>query len=295
MRLHRDRGEAAEIDDRELARDLTASALLEIRYLAATRRRQMAEAGRPPDDDLDHIWFLADLCHNLPGVAGPPAKRPSGRGKRMSRLDRAMADRPMSWTWNTAGEEGRAWILGRLDRAGHRWTPPPPLPMPRTGPPQLNVWQRAGMPTRWPIQPPFGHLPLPRKARVLKALNTDALCAIYEEAAELELLHDEAGRWLRAHAAPDSTHYLVPDPADYYWPEPKGGIRWWQCTALLRMSDGEQVTSRVAVLPETFTALPSNLSRRQQRRFVHRVKATERDIYLWSRDQESRRPTESTA
>jgi hypothetical protein len=31
-----------------------------------------------------------------------------------------------------------------------------------------------------------------------------------------------------------------------------GKIRWWQCTGLLRMFDGEQVSSMLAVLPETF-------------------------------------------
>jgi hypothetical protein len=74
------------------------------------------------------------------------------------------------------------------------------------------------------------------------------------------------GPWLRAHLDPDGVHYLVPDPANYYWPgnaDGKGGtIRWWQCTALLRMYDGEQVTGMLAVLPETFAALPSTLPRK---------------------------------
>ncbi|MGI5170985.1 hypothetical protein ACQEU3_42205 [Spirillospora sp. CA-253888] len=82
-------------------------------------------------------------------------------------------------------------------------------------------------------------------------------------------------------------HHLVPDPAEYYWPDPNEGIRWWQCTALLRMSDGEQVTGMVAVLSETFTALPSGLPRRQQVRLLHLARATERDTYLWGRDHEA--------
>ncbi|MEO3860585.1 hypothetical protein [Acrocarpospora sp. B8E8] len=104
------------------------------------------------------------------------------------------------------------------------------------------------------------------------------------EAARLRLGLDKGGPWLRAHLAPDSTDYLVPDPADYYWPDPSGNIRWWQCTALLQMFDGEQVTGMVAVLPATFTALPSTLPRWQQRRLVHLARATERDTYLWRRD-----------
>ncbi|POM22594.1 hypothetical protein BTM25_55440 [Actinomadura rubteroloni] len=52
------------------------------------------------------------------------------------------------------------------------------------------------------------------------------------------------------------------------------------------MYDGEQVTGMVAVLPETFTALPSDLPRREQLRLVHRARFIERDTYLWGRDHE---------
>ena len=91
----------------------------------------------------------------------------------------------------------------------------------------------------------------------------------------------------RAHLDPDGAHYLLPDPASSTWPGTPIGdaeIGWWQCTALLRMRDGEQVSGMVAVLPEAFTALPSTLPRRQQLRLAHRARSTERDIYLWGRD-----------
>lgn len=123
---------------------------------------------------------------------------------------------------------------------------------------------------------------------MLKALDTDAVCALYEEAGRLRLGLGKRGPWLRAHLAPDGVHYLVPDPPSYYWPGNPDGrdgkIRWWQCTALLQMYDSEQVTGMVAVLPETSTSLPSNLPRRKQLRLVHFARATERDTYLWGRD-----------
>lgn len=50
------------------------------------------------------------------------------------------------------------------------------------------------------------------------------------------------------------------------------------------MSDGEKITSMIAVLPETFTALPSDLPRRQQLRLDHLARATERDTHLWRGD-----------
>ncbi|WP_204047780.1 hypothetical protein [Microbispora siamensis] len=205
-----------------------------------------------------------------------------------------MAERPMSWTWNTAGAEGRTWILERLDQAGFRWTPPPPLPTPRKGgPPRLGLRQRLGVPERWPVRTPAGRPPLPRQARVLKTLDADAMCAIHDEAATLRLGLGGGGSWLRAHLDPESAHYLVPDPADYYWPDPDGKIRWWQCRTLLRMADGEQVSSSVAVLPETFTALPSNLSRRRQRSLVHLARAIERDTGLWGQDHKTECSPES--
>ncbi len=80
-------------------------------------------------------------------------------------------------------------------------------------------------------------------------MNADTVCALYEEAARLRLGLGAGGPWLRAHMDSDAVHHLVPDPASYYWPD--GERRWWQCTALLRMSDGEQVTGMLAVLPET--------------------------------------------
>jgi hypothetical protein len=50
------------------------------------------------------------------------------------------------------------------------------------------------------------------------------------------------------------------------------------------MYDGEHGGSGPAVLPETFTALPSNVARQEQVRLVHLIRATERDTYLWGRD-----------
>ena len=50
------------------------------------------------------------------------------------------------------------------------------------------------------------------------------------------------------------------------------------------MSDGEQVSGMLAVLPQTFIALPSTLPRGEQLRLVHLVRGTQRDTYLWGRD-----------
>lgn len=276
--------------DRYVAALLAARAFIEIRYLAWNA--QQPPEDQPTDDVLEHIRFLADLCHNLPAITRPRQWRPSRRAAPLSRREQAMNDRPMSWTWNTASPEGQAWMLLHIEQDGLRWTPPPLLPVHRRRSPSLTLRQETGaLLGRWPVKPPAGERPLPPEANVLKALDSNSMCALYEEAERLRLGLGKGGPWLKAHLAPDGIHYLVPDPASYYWPgrpDGQGGkIRWWQCTALLRMYDGEQVSGMIAVLPETFTALPSSLLPREQRRLVHLARATERDTYLWGRDHEA--------
>lgn len=271
--------------DRDIAALLSARAFTEIRFLATSSR----PGDHSIDEDLERIRFLANLCHNLPTATRPPRWRPSREGAPASSFHQATAKRPMSWAWNTAGPDGRAWMLRHIEQQGRTWTPPPPLPVKRRGPRSMTIQQWAGVLLgRWPVQVPAGREVLPAEARVLKALDTDAICALYEEAGRLRLGLGKGGPWLRAHLAPGGVHYLVPDPASYYWPgnqDGRGGkIRWWQCTALLRMSDGEQVSNMIAVLPETFIALPSSLARREQVRLVHLARNTERDTYLWGRD-----------
>ncbi|MCP2329465.1 hypothetical protein HDA40_007972 [Hamadaea flava] len=277
--------------DRHVAALLAARAFTEIRYLAFSARQ--AHEDQPTDDVLERIRFLADLCHNLPGITRPRRWWLSRRGAPLSRREQAMNDRPMSWTWNTASPEGQAWMLRHIEQDGLRWRPPPPLPVYHRRSPSLTLRQETGaLLGGWPVKAPAGVQPLPPEANVLKALDSISICALHEEAERLRLGLGKGGPWLKAHLDPDGIHYLVPDPASYYWPgrpNGRGGeIRWWQCTALLRMYDGEQVSSMIAVLPETFTALPSSLPSREQRRLVRLARATERDTYLWGRDHKTK-------
>lgn len=271
--------------DRDIAALLAARAFIEIRHLA---RNPRLESGDNPEETLERIRFLANLAHNLPGVARPRPSTPSRLGASPGSWEQATAARPMTGVWHTAGPKGQAWIRRHIGQAGRTWTPPPPLPERRKGPSPMTMRQRAGfLLGRWPVRTPVGRQPLPPAANVLKALDTETVCALYDEARRLRLGLGGGGPWLRAHLDPDDVHYLLPDPASYYWPGTPisdGEIGWWQCTALLRMRDGEQVSGMVAVLPETFTALRSTLPRRKQLHLAHRVRSTERDTYLWGRD-----------
>ena len=60
-------------------------------------------------------------------------------------------------------------MLRHIEQDGTRWTPPPPLPVPRNGPSPLTLRQRAAVRLgRWPVTPPAGRQPLPAESTVLK-------------------------------------------------------------------------------------------------------------------------------
>jgi hypothetical protein len=260
------------LDDGGAAALLAGQALVEIRYLAW---RGLSGEEQPNLDQLERIHFLADLTHNLPGIARESTLR--------LRRDR----REMEWAWSTAGPAGRAWMLETIEHANGTWTPPP-APKRRTGRARLSLWRKLTVFVRWwPVRTPPGERPLPAAARVLKAVDTEQLVALHDEAEERRLGLGADGAVLREHLDPNGTHYLVPDPAPYYWPGPDG-MPWWQCRELLRMADGAQVTSMLAVLPERFAGLPDTLPKREQRRLVHVIRTTGDDLYNWGRDHNKR-------
>jgi hypothetical protein len=259
------RDDRAAVDDRTVGALLASEALIAIRFAARQARRTPDD---PPDAVLERIAWLADLVHNAP--LGPPRKwRPSSPG-RTSRREQAMIDRPMTWTWATSGEEGRRWILERIERHGFRWTPPPPLPTPRKNAVDWTLRRRLRVLAGWPVRTPPGLQPLPKESRALKALTIEQIGALHEG--------------LAADADPNAVHYVFPDPGKYNWPNDER--RQWLCTALLRMVDGERITGSVTMLPEEFVALPSTVSRVRQRYLVLRAHMLERDYHLWRLDRD---------
>jgi hypothetical protein len=270
-----------EVDDRTIAALLTYHALIEIRSTArgAHRKPEMST-----EQALERISSLSDLVHNLPAVAQPSGTRRPSHPGHVSRRERAMQARPMSYTWNSTGGPGREWMLRHIADARYIWTPPPPLPTPRKGAAGWSFRHYVRLLAGWPVQTPRGRQRLPRQARLLKALDRDQIYALYEEADRERLGLGSASLAFRAHLNPLVPHYIFPDPADYYWPS--ADRPWWQCRVLLHMVDGEQISSTLAVLPETFTALPSTVSLIRQRRLALAARTLERDYYLWFREHE---------
>ncbi|MCQ8773059.1 hypothetical protein [Streptomyces telluris] len=139
-----------EISDTELAAFLAHEALLAIRVLA--RRAKMSPHENSSAEVIEQINELAEFCSDMQAAATPRPRRPS-RGRPIpSRREQAMHDRPMIYPWNAAGEERRAWILGRIDEAGYQWTPPPALPAPRKDMPPLSLRQRLSLRFGWPVK-----------------------------------------------------------------------------------------------------------------------------------------------
>jgi hypothetical protein len=132
-----------EVDDRRVGGLLAYHALIEIRALAGKPSRQPGTVNT--DEVLAEIRTLADRAHNLPLGPRPRGRWRSVRAQRASPRERAMRARPMSYTWNTTGDQGRAWMLRHISEAGYRWTPPPPLPTSsrNAGPSSLRQWLRA--------------------------------------------------------------------------------------------------------------------------------------------------------
>jgi hypothetical protein len=135
------------------------------------------------------------------------------------------------------------------------------------------------------VRTPPGRHRLPRAARILKALDRDQMYALYEEAGRLRLGLGSGGPEFRERLDPRAQHYLFPDPSDFDWPAEDRP--WWACRLLLRMVDGQQVTSSLAVLPETFTALPSTLPRMRQRRLALEAQMLEWNLHLWLKEHEN--------
>jgi hypothetical protein len=257
------------ISDSEAAVILVTCALTEIRYLAW---RYLSGDEQQSIDCMEHIHFLSDLVHNLPEIAHEVVRA------------RSRDRREMQWAWSTAGPDGQAWILNTIEASGCLWIPPPPPAPPLRSIPHLPVWREAmAWVDWWPVRTPIGRVPLPPEAHVLKALGSHEVISLHEEAGRQRFGLGADSRWLKAHLDPDGMHYLTPDPALYYWPD-RNNMRWWQCRELLRMADGMQVTSSVAVIPERFAALPDNLSQRQQRRLVYIIRAAQYDLHLWGLD-----------
>jgi hypothetical protein len=233
--------------------------------------------GEPSGAYHERIRMIADVCHNLPGYLR--ARSPGKPAEGLQRVWDTASETQRSWLWRALGHHAR--IIAHFVDESTAFAPALPS-VPRLPPSQ----QAAILSNRWPVRTPRFEQPLPAESRVLKAVDTQEMCALHEDAGRQRLGLGKGGPWLPAHLDPSATHYLVPDPPAYYWPNPAGKIpiRWWYCLLLLRMFDGQQVSSILAVLPERFSALPDTVPRQEQLRLFYLIRDLHYDVYLWGKD-----------
>ncbi|QLE72809.1 hypothetical protein FGW37_15515 [Streptomyces rectiverticillatus] len=94
--------------------------------------------------------------------------------------------------------------------------------------------------------------------RTIRAVNTERLLLLEEEAAALGFSQRLPVEWVREHAAPSATHHLFPVFVHELRHRPEVSPQW-RCELLLTVVTGEEVLSLLDVLPESFRDLPESL------------------------------------
>lgn len=238
-----------------------ATAFIEIRYLARGPKGK-----EDPAAALERIGWLADACHNLPGVAG-------SRPPRWGETDAFIGP------WKSSNPDQHAWMASVLKSAGLD-----------------TAWLAAAPP--WPPLVPPAERPrlarrgvrFPRELREYAELDTEALRALLVDAREHGSRPKLAPGSELTHVAPDGRHLLrAVRRGEMLFGPAREGLAEYRC--LLRMDDGAVVVARFRLRPAAFAAVPRGLS------LIRRLWLTasvpqrhERDTYLWNRDHQADSP-----
>ncbi|MCX4539180.1 hypothetical protein [Streptomyces sp. NBC_01565] len=110
----------------------------------------------------------------------------------------------------------------------------------------------------------------PTLPRTVRAVGTDQLLDLAQEAA----MHGFSQRlpvdWLQEHLAAEATHYLFPALVQRLTHRPEVPLQW-RCQQLLTVSTGEQVRGLLDVLPDTFDKIPETLDTASKKDVVSRI------------------------
>jgi len=94
--------------------------------------------------------------------------------------------------------------------------------------------------------------------RTIRAVDTDQLLLLEEEAARLGFSQRLPAGWLREHAQAAAVHYLF--PAMEHWLGHRSDVSpQWRCELLLTVRTGEEVLSLLDVRPASFGELAETL------------------------------------
>lgn len=94
--------------------------------------------------------------------------------------------------------------------------------------------------------------------RTIRAVDTERLLLLEEEAARSGFSQCLPADWLRQHAAVSAVHYLFPALEHWLSHRPELSPQW-RCELLLTVRTGDEVLSLLGVLPASFQELPETL------------------------------------
>ncbi|MEU1672258.1 hypothetical protein ABZ752_09520 [Streptomyces roseifaciens] len=113
--------------------------------------------------------------------------------------------------------------------------------------------------------------------RTVRAVDTDQLLDLHQEAATLSFSQRLPVAWLRAHLAAEATHYLFPTLVQHLRHRPEVPVQW-RCQLLLSVRTGEQIWGLLDVLPDTFDKLPETLDAASKKAIVSLIGRAETQL-----------------
>lgn len=106
--------------------------------------------------------------------------------------------------------------------------------------------------------------------RTVRAVDTDQLLNLEQEAATCGFSQRLPVEWLKEHLAAEATHYLFATLVHRLRHRPEVSPQW-RCQLLLTVSTGEQIWGLLDVLPDTFDKIPETLDAASKRDIVSRI------------------------
>ncbi|MGK5628216.1 hypothetical protein [Streptomyces sp. URMC 123] len=106
--------------------------------------------------------------------------------------------------------------------------------------------------------------------RTVRAVDTERILGLQQEAAAYRFSQRLPVDWLREHLAADATHYLLPTLVQRLTHRPETP-RQWRCQLLMTVRSGEEIRGLLDVLPETFATIPETLDGAAKKDVVSRI------------------------